>query len=688
MSHQNIDNFSDENPLLQPFNTPYQAIPFDKIRLEHYLPAFNAAIQLHNDEINGIIAERAAPNFHNTVEALEESGRLLSILTQLFFNLNSAETNDAMQTLAEEVSALLTGHANDISLNTALFQRIKIAYTDQESLNLSAEQSTLLQKTYDGFVDNGANLNDADKKIYRELTLKLEAASLTFDKHLLKEINDYRLIIYDKDLLKGLSDDFLDAAEAKAKQKNESGWLLDLTAPSYVPAMKFLADRQIRETLYMAYSTRCAHDDENNNQQLISDIVNLRLRLANLLGYKTYADYVLKDRMAENSSNVYKLLDDLLHAYKPQATKEVEQVSHYAHIHGLEEDLQPWDWAYYAEHLKNEKFAFNEEILRPYFELSNVISGVFGLATRLYGITFQAIDDVPTYHPEVQVFQVNDQNGHYLALLYADFFPRPGKRTGAWMTEYKAQWKENNSDNRPHISLVMNFTRPTSSKPALLSFDEVNTFLHEFGHALHGILSDVNYASLSGTNVPRDFVECPSQFMENYLVEKEFLDDFAVHFETGAKISPELISKVKSSRNYNAGYACLRQLHFGLIDMQWHILQQPFDGNVRQFEQQLAAKVTVLPIPRNTCISSAFSHIFSGGYAAGYYSYKWAEVIAADAYAAFKEHGIFNISTATSLRNNILAKGGTEKPTLLYQRFRGKEPSINALLESNEIATL
>jgi Zn-dependent oligopeptidases len=673
------------NPFLLTFDTPHSAIPFNEIKLEHYLPAFKEAIHIHESEIDAIVENKDVPTFQNTIEALEHSGYLLSLVTNTFFNLNSAETSDDMQQLAEKVSPMLTDHSNNISLNTRLFERVKHVFTQKDHLELVAEQQTLLQKTYDSFADNGANLSDTDKITYRDLTEKLDTASLTFDRNILKEINDYALIITDKHLLTGLSDDYLEAAATKASAKGQKGWLLDLTGPSYVPAMKFLNNRELRQQLYMAFCTKGIHNDANDNQEIIRSIVSHRMQLAQLLGYKTYAEYVLKDRMAETSDNVYKLLNELLNAYKPVAYTEVEAVQKYAKSLGFTEQLQPWDWAYYAEKLKDQTFTFNEDSLRPYFELTNVISGVFGLATKLYGITFKENATIPVYHPEVKTFEVFDHSGQYLALLYTDFFPRKGKRPGAWMTEFKGQWKEGENNHRPHVSLVMNFTRPTKTKPALLSFDEVKTFLHEFGHALHGIFSNTMYLSLSGTSVSRDFVECPSQFMENYAGEKEFLDDFAFHYQTKEVIPLEMIRKIKDAENYNVGYQCVRQLNFGFIDMAWHMLEKSFSNNVIEFEKHAEKQTQLLPSIENTCISSAFGHIFSGGYAAGYYSYKWAEVLAADSFIAFQSVGIFNQDVANSFRNNILSNGGSEKPMILYKRFRGQEPSINALLVANGI---
>jgi len=673
------------NPFLEPYKTPHAAVPFDKIKTEHYLPAFKEGIKQQNAEIAAIVNNTQVPTFQNTIEALEHSGRLLERVSAVFYNLNSADTNDELQKIAEELSPLLTEHSNNISLNEKLFSRVKAVYLQKDKLKLTPEQKTLLQKSFDSFADNGANLSESDKNIYRELTKQLSAASLIFDKNALKEINDYSLIIKDKSLLKGLSDDFLEAAAAKAKKKKSEGWLLDLSAPSYVPAMKFIDNRDLRHELYIAYTTKGIHNDGNDNRETVRTIANLRLQIANLLGYKTYADYVLKERMAENSTNVYKLLNNLLEAYKPEALKEYKAVQEYANANSAYFIVQPWDWSYYSEKLKAEKYAFNEDVLRPYFELDKVIKGVFGLATKLYGIHFKPANNIPVYNSEVKVFEVVDKNGKYLALLYTDFFPRAGKRAGAWMTEFKGQWKDGSDNSRPHVSLVMNFTRPTATKPALLTYDEVKTFLHEFGHSLHGMLANTTYASLSGTNVYRDFVECPSQFMENYGVQKIFLDGFATHYQTGEKISEELINRLKASANYNIGYSCIRQLNFGFIDMAWHTLDKPYTGDIISFEKEMENKTAVLPVISNTCISTSFSHIFSGGYAAGYYSYKWAEVLEADAFALFKQNGIFDSKTADSFRDNVLSKGGTESPMILYKRFRGQEPSINALLEINGI---
>jgi len=605
-----ISDLSADNPFLQPFNTPFGAIPFDKIQLGHYLPAFQEAIRKHDVEIEQIVTNQEQPSFQNTIEALEHSGELLSLIANTFFNLNSAETSDEMQQLAEELSPLLTDHANNISLNASLFERVKAVFLQKEQLNLTPEQDTLLKKTYDSFVDHGANLSMADKETFRQLSKQLDTASLAFDKNILKEINDYFLVITDRRQLSGLSDDYLEMAASKAVQKEKTGWIIDLTAPSYMPAMKFLDNRELRQQLYMAHATKSTHADANDNKELIRSIANSRLDIANLLGYKTYADYVLKHRMAENSTNVYKLLNELLAAYKPAALRETDTVQQYAANLGFQEQLQPWDWSYYAEKLKNERYSFNEDILRPYFELSKVITGVFDLATKLYGITFRETTQVPVYHPEVQVFEVYDAEERVLALLYTDFFPRAGKRSGAWMTEFKEQYANASGNHRPHVSLVMNFTRPTATKPALLTFDEVRTFLHEFGHALHSIFSDVTYTSVSGTSVFRDFVECPSQFMENYAIESQFLNNFAFHYQTGERIPVEMIERLKEADNYNIGAQCLRQLNFGFIDMAWHTVERPLKKDVITFEKEIEKLTLLLPSIDNACASTSFGHIF------------------------------------------------------------------------------
>ncbi len=673
------------NPFFETYKTPHQTIPFDKIKTEHYFPAFEEAIKQHAKEVDNIVNDPQAPTFDNTIVALEKSGSLLDKVGSPFFNLLSAETNDELQGIAEKVSPLLTEHSNSIKLNEKLFARVKAVYDQKDKLKLTTEQQTLLKDTYDQFADNGANLSDADKAIYRELSKELNLLQLQYGQNVLKETNKFSLLVADKALLSGLSADFMEMLAENAKKENKTGWLLNLKTTCYVPFMKYADNRDLRRELYMAYNSKCLNGGEFDNRENVKKIANVRLKIANLLGHKTYADYVLVHRMAENKDNVYDLLNKLLDAYKPTAEKEVAEVQKYADEHGAYFKLQPWDWSYYSEKLKDEKYSINDEMLKPYFELENVKKGVFGLATKLYGIKFTKNPNIPVYNPEVDAYDVTDEKGKFLAVLYTDFHPRDGKRAGAWMNDYKPQWMEGKTDSRPQITIVMNFTRPTASKPALLTFDEVTTFLHEFGHSLHGMLTKCTYKSLSGTNVYRDFVELPSQLMENWASEKEFLDGFAVHYQTGEKIPAELIKKIKASENFNIAYFCLRQLSFGFLDMSWHTLEQPFDGDVLKFEAESMDSTLVLPKIADTGISTSFNHIFSGGYAAGYYSYKWAEVLDADAYSVFAKNGIFDKKTADSFRRNVLMRGGTEHPMVLYKRFRGQEPTIDALLKRNGI---
>jgi len=673
------------NPLLETYKTPHQTIPFNEIKTEHYLPAFEEAMKQHNKEVDLIINNVEAPSFENTIVALERSGTLLSKVSSPFYNLLSSETNDDMQAIAEKISPLTTEHSNAIRLNEKLFARVKAVYEQKDKLKLTAEQKMLLKETYEGFTKNGANLSDADKAIYRELSKDLNMLTLQYGQNVLKETNKFTLLITNKALLSGLPVDFLDMLADNAKKANKVGWLLNLKATSYVPFMKYADNRDLRRELYMAKTSLCMLGGEFDNRENVVKIANARLKIANLLGYKTYADYELVDRMAENKKNVYDLLDKLLVAYKPTAQKEYDEVQAYADKNGAYFKLQPWDWSYYSEKLKDEKYAVNDEMTKPYFELENVKKGVFGLATRLYGIHFIKNSKIPVYNPEVDAYDVTDENGKFLAVLYTDFHPRDGKQAGAWMSDFKGQKMDGKTDSRPQITLVMNFTRATATKPALLTFDEVTTFLHEFGHSLHGMLTKCTYESLSGTNVYRDFVELPSQIMENWGSEKEFLDGFAVHYQTGEKIPSELIQKIKASENFNIAYFCLRQLSFGYLDMAWHTIEKPFEGDVISYEKQAMASTQILPVIANTSMSSTFSHIFAGGYAAGYYSYKWAEVLDADAYSVFSKNGIFNKKTAASFRENILMKGGTEHPMVLYKRFRGQEPTIDALLKRNGI---
>lgn len=683
-----VNMINAQNPFFEKYNTPHQTVPFDKIKNEHYEPAMLEGIKLHEAEIEAIINNHEAPTFANTIVAYEKSGKFLDRVTTVFGNLRSAETNDDLQKIAQKMIPLLSEHSNNISLNEKLFQRVKAVYKQKSKLSLTIEQAKLLDDIYDGFVRRGANLQGEARNKYRELSKKLSTLTLQFGENNLKETNNFQLVLTQKEQLAGLPEGIVEAAAQTAREKGVEGWVITLHAPSYVPFMTYASNRELRKELYMAYNTKCTKDNEFNTLEIVKDLVNTRMQIAQLLGYKSYADYTLKERMAENSKNVYKLLDQLLDAYTPTAKAEYNEVQELARsTQGKEFRLMPWDWSYYSDQLKNKKFSLNDEMLRPYFELSNVKEGVFGLATRLYGITFRKNSEIPVYHPDVDAYEVLDKDGSFLAVLYTDFHPRAGKRAGAWMTSFKGQWIDDQTgeNSRPHITLVMNFTKPTESKPALLTFDEVNTFLHEFGHGLHGIFANTHYESLSGTSVYRDFVELPSQIMENFAVEKDFLSTFAKHYQTGEIIPDTLVQRIIDSSNFNVAYACLRQVSFGLLDMGWYTRTTPFTGDVKAYEQKAWEKAQILPIVEGTCMSAQFSHIFAGGYSAGYYSYKWAEVLDADAFSLFMQKGIFNQEVAQSFRNNILSKGGTEHPMTLYKRFRGQEPTIDALLIRNGI---
>ena len=677
----NLDN----NPFLTDYPTLHGTVPFHLIKTEHFEPALRQGMERHNEEIAAIVNQPAAPDFTNTIVALEKSGGLLNRVSTVFGNLLSAETSDEMQAIAEKMMPLLSEHSNNITLNEKLFARIKTVYETTDKEALSQEDRMLLQTTYDGFIRSGANLTPEQKERFRQISSEMSVLTLRFSQNNLKETNAYELPLA-ADQLDGLPESALNAYAQTAREKGKEGHIVTLQAPSFVPFMKYSRHRELRRQLYMAYNTQCTHDNEYNNQEIVQKLVNLRLERAQLLGFQTVADYVLTQRMAENSENVYRLLNQLLDAYAPTAHQEVQEVQALAkELEGEDFELLPWDWAFYSEKLKEKKFNLNEESLRPYFELNRVIEGVFGLATRLYGITFQANPDIPVYHPEVTAYEVFDKDGSFLAVLYADFHPRASKRSGAWMTSYKEQWKDENGNSRPHVSVTMNFTKPSADQPALLTFGEVNTFLHEFGHALHGMFADTTYQSLSGTNVYWDFVELPSQFMENFAIEKDFLNTFAQHYETGENIPEELIQRIVDASNFNVAYACLRQLSFGLLDMAWYTRTEPFDGDIQAYEKQAWKKAQILPTVEGTCMTVQFSHIMAGGYAAGYYSYKWAEVLDADAFSLFKEKGIFHPDTANSFRENVLSKGGTEHPMTLYKRFRGQEPGIDALLKRNGI---
>lgn len=675
-----------ENPFFnyKNWDTPHGTYPFNEIKAEHYMPAFEEGMRQGLAEIDAITDNPAAPTFENTIEAYEKSGRLLSVVASCFYNLASAETNDELQAIEMELSPKMSEYSSTILLNEKLFERIKAVYAQKDQLKLTKEQAKMLDDIYEGFANNGANLSAADKEKYKELSAKLSELTLTYGQNVLKATNAWARLIKDENLLAGLSDDTKQMLRANAAKKGLDGWLLDLKPTTYIPVMQYCDNRDIRRELYMAYNTRCI-GGEFDNTEIIKQIVNTRLALAQLFGKSCYADKSLHKTMAENKENVYKLLDQLRDAYMPVARAEYDELQQFADSLGFYATLQAWDWSYYSEKLKNEKYSLSDDELRPYFELENVKKGVFGLANRLYGLTFVKNPNIQVYHPEVDAYDVFDNKGNYLAVYYCDFHPREGKRGGAWMNDFKPQWREGKKDSRPHIVNVMNFTRATADKPALLTYDEVETFLHEFGHGLHGMLTRCQYASMSGTNVPRDFVELPSQFNENFLGEKEFIDTFAKHYLTGEPMPQDLIDKIKAAQNYHAAYACARQLSFGYLDMAWHTLYQPFEGNVIAFGNDAMEQVKVLPVVPETQMGTAFTHIFSGGYAAGYYSYKWSEVLDADAFSVFKKNGIFDKKTADSFRKNILERGGTEPAMDLYKRFRGQEPTIDALLERDGI---
>ena len=695
------ENIERKNPFFEPYNTPHDTAPFDRIRMEDFEEAMLEGIRRDDEQIDKIINNPAKPTFDNTIISVDDEKDkdgyydLLGRVTTVFYNLLSAETNDEMDALAQKMSPILTKHSNDIRLNEKLFERVK--YVHQHHRKLSAEEKMLLDNCYDGFVRSGALLDAEGKERLRQLTEEASMLGLQFSQNLLKENKAFTLHITDEKQLDGLPDTAREAAALAAKEAGKDGWVFTLDFPSYSPFMTYSTQRELRRQLYMAKNTECIHDNTENNLEICKRLVNLRRQLAQLLGHKTYADYVLKHRMAGNVRNVYKLLNDLIKAYKPTAVKEVEAIAKMARkIEGKDFNLEPWDFSFYSHKLQLEKYNIDAEMLRPYFELSKVIDGVFGLANRLYGITFKENKDIPVYHPDVKAYEVFDEDGSFLAVFYADFHPRKGKQGGAWMTEYHGQWKEridvkkpfgpdNMKNVRPHVSVVMNLTKPTEDKPALLTLGEVETFLHEFGHSLHGMFANTRFESLSGTNVWWDFVELPSQFMENFAIEKDFLRTFAFHYQTGEPLPDELIDRIVKSRNFNVAYACMRQVSFGLLDMAYYTKKDEFTDDIIPFEKKAWEKAMVLPQLPDTCMTVQFSHIMAGGYAAGYYSYKWAEVLDADAFSVFKKHGIFDKKTASSFRENILSKGGTENPMTLYKRFKGGEPTIDALLKRNGI---
>ena len=697
------ENKERTNPFFLPYNTPHETAPFDRIRMEDYEEAMLEGIRREDEQIDKIVNNPAKPTFDNTIISVDDGKdgedyyNLLDRVSTVFFNLLSAETNDEMDALAQKMSPILTKHSNDIRLNEKLFERIK--YVHRHHRKLSPEEKMLLDNCYDGFVRNGALLDAAGKERLRQLTEEISVLGLQFSQNLLKENKAFTLHLTDEAQLDGLPETAREAAALAAKEQGKEGWVFTLDFPSYLPFMTYSTQRELRRQLYMAKNTECIHDNTENNLEICKRIINLRRELAQLLGHNSYADYVLKHRMAGNVRNVYKLFNDLIKAYKPTAQKEVAAIEKMARqLEGKDFKLEPWDFGFYSHKLQLQKFNIDAEMLRPYFELSKVIDGVFGLANRLYGITFKENKDIPVYHPDVKAYEVFDEDGSFLAVFYADFHPRKGKQGGAWMTSYQGQWMEcedmkkpfgpgNIKNVRPHVSVVMNLTKPTEEKPALLTLSEVETFLHEFGHSLHGMFANTRFESLSGTSVWWDFVELPSQFMENFAIEKEFLRTFAFHYKTGEPIPDDLIGRIVKSRNYNVAYTCMRQVGFGLLDMAYYTKKDEFTDDIIPFEKNAWEKAQILPQLPDTCMTVQFSHIMAGGYAAGYYSYKWAEVLDADAFAVFKKHGVFDKKTARSFRENILSKGGTENPMTLYKRFKGGEPTIDALLKRNGIKT-
>lgn len=690
MDEIKVEKSKRTNPFFEPYGTPHDTVPFGRIQVKDYEEAFMEGIKRDDEATDKIINDPAEPTFENTIARVDtDKGEhyydLLDRVSNVFSCMLSAETNDELDALAQKMSPILTKHANDVRLNKRLFERVKYVYEHHRDLN--PEEQMLLETSYDGFVRSGALLDDAGKERLRQLTEEAGILSLQFSQNLLKETKAFTLHLTDEHDLDGLPETAREAAALTAQEQNKEGWIVTLDYPSYLPFMTYSTRRELREQLYMARNTECIHDNSENNLDICKRLINLRRELAQLLGYETYADYVLKHRMASNIKNVYQLLDDLITAYKPTAIEEREELIRLAReLEGDDFELQEWDMAYYSHKLKLCKYNLDAEMLRPYFELSNVIKGVFGLANKLYGITFKETKDIPVYHPDVKAYEVFDADGAFLAVFYADFHPRKGKQGGAWMTEFQGQWIDHKGVNvRPHVSVVMNLTKPTTEKPALLTLGEVETFLHEFGHSLHGMFANTRFESLSGTNVWWDFVELPSQFMENFAVEKDFLRTFAFHYQTGEAIPNELIDRIVQSRNFMTATGCLRQVSFGLLDMAYYTQRDAFTADIIPFEKKAWEQAMISPQRSDTCMTAQFSHIMSGGYAAGYYSYKWAEVLDADAFSVFKKHGIFDRAIAQSFRDNILSRGGTEHPMTLYKRFRGGEPTIDALLERNGI---
>ena len=668
------------NPLVEEWNTPYQTPPFSEIEYAHYEPAIDYAIELQRAEIDAIVNNPEAPTFENTIVAMEQAGQLLNRATGVFFCINGCMTSPEMQEIALNITPKLTALGNDISLNPELFERVKVVYNQRKKLKLDQEDMTLLENTYKGFARSGALLEGQDKELYREYSSELSQLTLQFGQNALKATNAFSYNITDEAKVAELPDFVKEGMAAEAAARGQEGWTVTLDAPSYGPFMTYSTQRDIKEILYRAYNTR-GLGGEFDNQENIRRIAELRLKIANLLGYKCYSDYVLEDRMAESTKTVNSFLAELNKATLSYAKKDVANITAYAQSLGFEGELMPWDFSYYNEKYKEAMYSINDEQIKPYFQLESAKEAVFMLAGKLYGLTFTAVDNIETYHPEASVYEVRDNSGELMAVLYMDFFPRESKRQGAWMTEFRGVKVVDGNEQRPLVQLVMNFTKPTANTPSLLTFDEFTTFLHEFGHGLHGILAKGKYESINGTSVKRDFVELPSQIMENWAYEKEYLDLWAKHYQTGEAMPAELIEKIVAAKNYLAAYYNVRQLSFGMLDMAWHTITEPYTGDVLAFEQKAIAPTQVLPVVDGTAMQTAFTHIFSGGYASGYYGYKWAEVLAADAYSYFSEEGIFSEKVAGKFRHEVLEKGGHEHPMTLYKNFRGHKPKTQSLID-------
>lgn len=680
-----IKNTIINNPFCAAYNTLYDAIPYDRIIPEHFIPAVKEGIRLEEAEMEMICNNPEEPDFQNTIEAFERSGNMLGDVLRAFEALINSRSYDKLITISEEINRLCTEHNNNITLNIRLFERIKTVYEKNEDLN--KEQKRLLEEIYTMFVRSGAELKDAERETYRKICQKLSSLTLKFQENSIKDSDAYTLHVTDKNDLEGLPEDLIETAAATAKEQEKEGWVFTLHRPSYIPFITFCKNRELRRQMYMAYSTLGAKGNEFDNREIVKDIVNTRLQLADLLGYENYSDYVLEERMAKNSDAVFAMLGKLTWAYLPAARHEMQQIKDIAKEYEAEDfEFMPWDFAYYSEKLKERKYNLDDSVVRQYFNLEQAIYGAFYLATRMYGITFKLCSEIPVFHPDVKVWEVFDYDGSFLALLYCDFYARKGKHAGAWMDSLKPQYRDSDGkDHRPHITLSTNYRKPSPGKPTLLNFDELNTLMHEFGHCLHGILSNVTYASQCSPNVLWDFVEMPSQIMENFSAEKEFLKAFAFHYETGEVIPDSILDNIRRSRTFKAAYQCVRQVGLGLIDQAWHNISKPFNGDVLEHEHKATAALRLMPVIPETGITPQFSHIMSGGYAAGYYSYKWAEMLDADAFSLFKEKGIMNMQVAQSFRDNILSRGDTEHPMELYMRFRGRKPQIDALLERDGI---